>query len=264
MQSPDGSRYAAAGSVYEASGRPVAALPWGTQSFTWSSDGTMACKAMPLKNITGSAMELVTLDLATGTPRVVASGFATYSDNAGYPVLACDAKADRVIVGVFGQGLFAGRVFVFKLSTGQQIRSADAPQGAVASWISASRDGTLLASSTRMTGTGAATTVLQRADDGTVLKTLDDLDAWGLSADGSLVLGVRGAFAPRRIVEWRSDRTIWSADGYPYGAYFASPRGTAVAIAVGFDYMGADWDTYLFGSDGSVQLLPHGARFGAQ
>ena len=257
-QSPDGSRYATGGTVYEADGRAVGAVPWGAESFRWQPDGRALCAAVPLTRETASAMTLATA-VPGGPVHVVASGFTPFSDNAGYPVLACDPKSDRAIVGQFGQGLYAGRMFVFRLSTGELIRSADLGQGLPAtSWVAASTDGALTAESRSTTMTGVSTTVVRRADDGAALATIEGLEARGFSGDGKMLYGFAGDGRRRlEVLEWKTKRVVWVADGYQYNAFHAEPAGSIVAVPTGFDAPLTQVQLYLVLPDGTSKILTH-------
>src|SRR5258708_839014 len=167
-QSPDGRRYLLNGKIYDASGRELGALPWLDGSLpTWSRDGQLLCRAVPETHQTGAPMQLQTV-VPGQVPRLVATGYGIYNDNAGYPVLACDATSDRAIVASFGQGLFAGRLWVFRLSTGALIRSEDLGANVAGSWVAASADGTLLAHSVNATNGDPPTTTVRTAESPTV------------------------------------------------------------------------------------------------
>ncbi len=91
--------------------------------------------------------------------RIMASGYATYGDNASYPVLACDVARDRAIVAVLGQGVAAARLWVFRLSTGAIIRSVDYG-GALGSVVSTA-DSSIIAESVRQASDGKWVTTIQ-------------------------------------------------------------------------------------------------------
>ncbi|HYK96833.1 MAG TPA: hypothetical protein VEU77_00425 [Candidatus Acidoferrales bacterium] len=255
--SPDGMRYAAGGKVYDRDGREIASLPWQDASFTWSSDGQLLCKALPEVVRTGSQMRVETL-VPGQAPRTIASGFATYSDNAGYPVIACDPRSDRVVVVAAGQGLFAGHMWTFELSSGRLVRSATLGQGAIGSWLVATSDGAMLAHTVQATMDGTATTVVQRTDDGTALATLSDFQARGFSGDGSMLYGWASGNRVE-IREWKTGRLVWSSTGYPppYAVSVAAPGGARFAIAFGRDNTLKDTDLYLVSSDGTSRVLEH-------
>lgn len=256
FQSRDGTRYAAGSTLYARDGRELASVPWKSDTgFTWSSDGTMLCKALPETQRTGAQMRVETSVLGQA-PRMIANGFTIFSDNAGYPVIACDARSDRLVVVAAGQGLFAGRMWTFEISSGRLIRSADLVQGAVGSWLVATADGAMLAHTVQTTMTGSATTTVQRTDDGSALATLTDFQARGFSGDGSLLYG--WASGNRiEVREWKTGRLVWSAVGFPYQNFFAEPSGARLAIALGRDNMLRDADVYLVAPDGSSRVLEH-------
>lgn len=259
-QSPDGKRYVSNGKIYDADGRELGMVPWQDPS-TWSRDGEFLCKAVPTIRQTGAPLQLQTV-VPGQEPRIVATGFGTYSDNSGYPVLACDAASDRVIVASFGQGLFAGHLWVFRLSTGVLIRSEDLGANAVSSWLAASADGTLLAHSVRATNTSPTTTTIRAAESPTALQTLSDFEGHGFSGDGSLLLGLTGGTNTAvAIIDWKAARRIWLATGAPYGGYFPEPGGAHFAVGLGFIGGAEDkGDVYIIGPDGASIALPSGVR----
>jgi len=258
-QSPDGTRYLLNGKIYGAGGRELGTLPWQDGSLpTWSRDGQFLCRALPETPQTGAPMQLQTV-VPGQQPRTVARGYGTYGDNAGYPVLACDAASDRVIVASFGQGLFAGHLWVFRLSTGALLRSEALGANMAGSWLVASADGTLLAHSVFATNGDPPTTTVRTAESPTALQTLPNFEAHGFSGDGSLLVGVTGGANSVAIVEWRAARPIWSATGAPYGGYFPEPGGAHFAVGLGF--MGGTedkGDVYLVSPDGASIALPSG------
>lgn len=259
-QSPDGRRYVLNGEIYDADGRELGALPWLDRSLpTWSRDGQFLCKAVPEVPTTGAPLQLQTV-FPGQQPRIVAAGYGIYGDNAGYPVLACDATSDRVVVASFGQGLFAGHLWVFRLSTGALIRSEDLGANDVGSWLAASADGTLLAHSTRATMTGPMTTTVRTAESPIALATLPNFEGHGFSGDGSLLIGVTGANAVA-VVDWKAARRVWSATGLAYGGYFLEPGGAHFAVGLGFVGGAEDkGDVYVVSPDGTSVILPSGVH----
>ena len=203
-QSPDGRRYVLNGKIYAADGRELGTLPWQDGSLpTWSRDGEFLCRAMPETRQTGALMQLQTV-VPGQPPRIVATGYGIYGDNASYPVLACDATSDRAIVASFGQGLFAGHLWVFRLSTGALIRSEDLGANVAGSWLAASADGTLLAHSVRRTNADPPTTTIRTAESPTALQTLPNFEGHGFSGDASLLIGVLGGANSVAIVDWKA------------------------------------------------------------
>lgn len=255
-QSPDGRRYVLNGKIYDADGRELGALPWLDGSLpTWSRDGQFLCKAVPEVPTTGAPLQLQTV-FPGQQPRIVAAGYGIYVDNAGYPVLACDATSDRVVVASFGQGLFAGHLWVFRLSTGALIRSEDLGANVVGSWLAASADGTLLAHSTSATMTGPMTTTVRTAESPLALATLPNFEGHGFSGDGSLLIGVTGANAVA-VVDWKAARRVWSVTGLAYGGYFPEPGGAHFAVGLGFaGGAGQREDVYVVSPDGASVALP--------
>lgn len=260
-QSPDGTRYLLNGKIYDAGGRELGTLPWQDGSLpTWSRDGQFLCRAVPETPKTGAPMQLQTV-VPGQQPRIVASGYGTYGDNAGYPVLACDAASDRVIVASFGQGLFAGHLWVFRLSTGALLHSEDLGANMAGSWLAASADGTLLAHSVRATNGAPPTTTVRTAESPTALQTLPNFEGHGFSGDGSLLIGVTGAANSVAIVDWKAARPIWSATGAPYGGYFPEPSGAHFVVGLGFIGGAEDkGDAYLISPDGASIALPSGSH----
>ena len=260
-QSPDGRQYILEAKIYDRDGRDLGALPWRDPKGslpTWSGDGQLLCLALPETQRTGSAMQLQTA--IPGQPaRIIAAGYGTYSDNAVYPVLACDPTTDLVVVASLGQGLFAGRLWVFRLSTGELIRSETLGVNAAVSWLVASADGRLLAHSVRAEPTGPTTTTIRTVDSPTPIQTILDFEAHGFSGDGSLLIGIAGT-KTIAIVDRQTGRRIWSATGLPYGGYFPEPGGAHIAVGVGFVGPTNDGDVYIVGPDGTSVLLPAGLR----
>jgi hypothetical protein len=254
-QSPYGDRYAIGTTVYHRDGVVLGALPWDVRTVTWSSEGRFVCAAVPERATAGAAMRLETALIGQPT-KLIATGYATYSDNATYRVLACDEGADRAIVAVFGQGVAAARLWVFRLSTGAIVRSVD--YGGTGGWVAASGDGSTLAESVPPTG-GATIwkTTIRSADDGAQLGTIDDFVARGFSGDKALVVGNTPNAAA--IVEWKSGRKVWSASG-PYGGFLPDPAGRRLAVGVGFVGGSDQRDVYLVQPNGSALLLPARVR----
>ena len=256
-QSPDGSRYIADGVVYDRAGHSLGALPWRGkgESATWSSDGSF-CKVVPMTPVTGAWLELQIAKLGEA-PRTVARRFGIYSDNASFPVLACDRATDRAIVASLGQGIALGHLWVFRLSTGALIRSVDYP----GAWAAVSIDGTTLA--VALLSNGDMRTTIQRADDGSSLGTVEDFTAHGFSANGSLLVGTTKSNSTV-LLDWRTGRRIWSRSGLPYGGFFAEPAGAHVAIGVGYTDGRTNDDLYIVAPDGSSVLLPAHVRAALQ
>jgi hypothetical protein len=184
--------------------------------------------------------------------RIIVRGFATYGDNASYPVLACDPSTDRAIVAVLGQGIAPSRFWVFRLSTGAIVRTVNDPRN----WVAASRDGRLIARTVPQGG--GFRVLIEDADMGSVLKTIDGLQGQGFSGDGTLLVGI----APNAIVllNWRSGTRIWSSTAGQYGGYLAEPAGQHMAIGIGFVGGSDQADVYIVGPDGSSVLLPEHIR----
>ncbi|MDQ2913073.1 MAG: hypothetical protein M3T56_07435 [Chloroflexota bacterium] len=262
-QSPYGIPYIVDSTAYDRDGKPLGTIPWsGKHSKTWSSEGRFLCAAVPASATAGAQMRLETAFI--GQPaKVVASGFTTYSDNAGYPVLACDEGTDRAIVAVFGQGIAPARLWVFRLSTGAIIRSVDYA-GAVG-WVAASADGSMLAESARQSTGGKWKATIRAADDGAQQGTIDDFAVQGFSGDKTLVVGPIGgtALAPggptTAVIDWKTGRNVWSTSG-TYGGYLPEPAGRRLAVGIGFVGGSDQRDVYLVGPDGLIALLPERVR----
>lgn len=246
----DGSTYVGDGVVYDRQSHEIGALPWppGRVDASWSKDGKSLCAVAPTAPVTGSLVRLETATLGQ-SPRVVASGFATYSDNASYPVLACDPAHDRAIVAVFGQGVAPGALWVFRLSTGKLIRSVKQQGG----WLTASADGALLAESTQ-NDSGRWFTTVRSADDGKALATIPNFAAHAFSSDASLLVGLSDPNSIQ-VLEWKTGRRIWSSAG-PYGGALAEPGGRRMAIGIGFVGGSDQSDLYIVSPDGTAVLLP--------
>ena len=262
-QSPYGIPYLVDSTAYGRDGKPLGTIPWsGKQSKTWSSEGRFLCAAVPVSATTGAQMRLEMAFI--GQPaRVIASGFTTYSDNAGYPVLACDQGTDRAIVAVFGQGIAPARLWVFRLSTGAIVRSVD--YGGAVGWVAASPDGLMLAESARQSTGGKWTATIRSADDGAQLGTIDDFAVQGFSGDSTLVVGPIGgtALAPggptTAVIDWKTGRKVWSTSG-TYGGFLPEPAGRRLAVGIGFVSGSDQRDVYLVAPDGAALLLPARVR----
>lgn len=256
-QSSDGLRYIAGGTVYDRRGQALGALPWPGKdnSATFSTDGQLLCKAAPETRVTGSVMRLEAA-LPGQAPRIVASGFTIYGDNATYPVLACDVATDRAIVAVLGQGVEASKVWVFRLSTGTILRTYDYSQ--TGAWVVAAADGSMLAESVTQGNGQIWTTTIRHTDDGVQLGMLNDFVAHGFSSDNARLVGQTKGGNLTVMTNWRSGQQIWSSTGLPggYGGVFAEPGGGHLAIGLGFVGGSDQGDVYLVASDGSAVLLP--------
>lgn len=257
-QSPDGSRYIADSVMYDRQGHSLGTLPWPGkgESATWSSDGSL-CKVVPQTPVTGAWLELQVARLGEA-PRIVARRFGIYSDNATFPVLACDRASDRAIVASLGQGIALGHLWVFRLSTGALIRSVDYP----GAWAAVSSDGSTLAVA-QVLSNGDMRTTIQRTDDGSSLGTVEDFTAHGFSANGSMLVGTTKSNSTV-LLDWRTGRRIWSHGGLPYGGFFAEPAGEHVAIGVGYTDGRTNDDLYIVAPDGSTVLLPAHLRAALQ
>lgn len=241
-------------------GQAIGAAPWPAHQFTWSNDGRFMCAVTPEHPVTGAPLRLETAFVGQ-QPKLVASGFGTYSDNASFPVLACDDESDLAVVVANGQGLFSSRVWIFRLSTGALLRSITYPTDAVVGrWVVASPDATMLAESVQGPPDSGTHASITRTADGTALGTLDGAVIRGFSGDGALVVAEGRRTSPSAnvavvsAIDWRTKRVIWSADGV-YGGYVPEPAGTRLAIGVGF-VGGTQRDLYLVESSGRSVLLP--------
>ena len=254
-QSPYGIPYLVGSTAYDRDGKSLGTIPWsGKGSKTWSSEGRFLCAAVPAGATTGAQMRLEMAFI--GQPaKVIASGFATYSDNAGYPVLACDQGTDRAIVAVFGQGIAPARLWVFRLSTGAMIRSVDySGLSTSGGWVAASADGSLLAETVRSGGAGGPwKATIRAADDGAQIGTVDGFVVYGFSGDKTLIIGANETSTA--VIDWRTGAKVWSVIG-PYGGFLPEPAGRRVAIGIGFVGGSDQRDVYLVKDDGSAELLP--------
>jgi hypothetical protein len=191
-------------------------------------------------------------------PKVVATGFGALFDNAGYQVLACDEGSDRAIVGFFGQGLYAARLWVFRLSTGAIVRSVDYGGADVGRWVAASPDASLIAESVQSTATSPIKVTIRAADNGAALGAIDDFTVQGFSGNNAYVVG--GNRSATSVIEWKSGHRVWSGTGAPYGGHLAEPAGERFAVGLGFTGGSDVRDVYLVGPGGSAVLLPTGVK----
>jgi hypothetical protein len=259
-QSPYGAPYLVGATISDRDGKPLGTIPWtaATASKTWSIEGRFLCAAVPASASQGAEMRLERA--LVGQPaKVITTGFTTYSNNAGYPVLACDEGTDRVIVAAFGQGIAPGRLWVFRLSTGALIRSVDY-SGPIANsgWVAASADGSMLAESVGAGGAGGSRkATIRSADDGAQLGTIDGFVVQGFSGDKTLVVGA--SETATSVIEWKTGRKVWSTNG-KYGGFLAEPAGRRLAVGLGFVGGSDQRDVYLVAPDGSSVLLPDRVR----
>lgn len=256
LQSPYGAPYLVGNFVFGRDGHPVGPVAWPSKvTPTWSAKGTSLCAAVPERDVTGSALRLEILTL--GQPaRLVATGFATFSDNAVYRVLACDESTDRAVVASFGQGVTASKLWVFRISTGAVVRSVD--YAGVNGWVAASADGSMLAETVRAGGAGGPWKATIRAtDDGAQLGTVDGYVVQGFSGDKTLIVGANETSVA--VIEWKTGRKVWTASG-PYGGFLAEPAGRRFAVGIGFVGGSDQRDVYLVAPDGSAPLLPDRVR----
>jgi hypothetical protein len=259
LQSPYGAPFLVGSTGYDRDGKELGTVPWAaTATKTWSSEGRFLCAAVPASATSGAQMRLERASI--GQPaKVIASGFTTFANNAGYPVLACDEGTDRAIVAVFGQGIAPGRLWVFRLSTGALIRSVDysGPIGDFG-WVAASADGSMLAESARTGGAGGPwKATIRSADNGAQLGTLDGYAVRGFSGDKSFVVGTNETSVA--VIDWKTGRKVWSAGG-PYGGFLSEPAGQRLAVGIGFVGGSDQRDVYLVSSNGSTVLLPERVR----
>src|SRR5205085_3437001 len=188
--------------------------------------------------------------------KLIASGLMVYSDNATYPVLACDTSTDRAIVASFGQGVAPSRLTVFRLSSGAIIRSVD--YAGMLGWVAASADGTMLVETLRRdTASQRWSATIRSADDGATLGRVDGFVAQGFSGDKTLLVGASETTAA--VVDWKTGRAVWSASG-TYGGFLAEPAGRRVAVGIGFVGGSDQRVVYLVSVYGSAALLPAHVR----
>ena len=256
-QSPYGAPYIVGTTSYDRDGRALGTVPWPVDRITWSSEGRFMCAVVPERPTTGATLRLERAFIGEAA-RIVASGFGTYGDNASQRVLACDEAADRAVVAVFGQGLYAGRLWVFRLSTGAIIRSVDYDARAVGRWVAASADGSLLAETEQLSAGAPRMATIRSADDGAILASLGDVIVQGFSGDNSLV--VASIAGGTTVIDWKSARRVWVNTAGSYGGFLAEPAGRRLAVGVGFVGGSDQRDVYLIAADGKGLLLPTVAR----
>ena len=253
-QSPDGRYVVLDGSLYDRHGHVLGAFPWAGKDFsaTWTPDSSAMCKAVPVTPITGSPMRLQVAG-AGQAPRTVAQGYVTYSDNASFPVLACDPKRDRAIVAEFGQGIAPSAIWIIQLSTNTVVRTINAPGATVA----ATSDAMFIARSAFPSASGQTLrTSVERADDGGIVGTVPDFDTHGFSGDGALLVGLSGLAHAPAVVNWRTGQRVWTGSGRWFG-YLVEPGGPHIVVGLS-TASGELGDAYLIGAGGVVKQLPTG------
>ena len=258
-QSPYGAPFLVDPTIYDRDGKELGTTPWAKKEpKTWSTDGRFLCAAVPVNATAGAQMRLE-MALVGQTAKPIATGFTTYSDNAGYPVLACDQGTDRAIVAVFGQGIAPARLWVFKLSTGALVRSVDySSLMSAGGWVAASADGTLLAETVRSGGAGGPwKATIRSTDDGAQVGTVDGFVIHGFSGDKAFAVAANETSAA--VIDWKTGRKVWSASG-TYGGYLPEPTGPHLAVGIGFVGGSDQRDVYLVGPNGRLTLLPERVR----
>jgi hypothetical protein len=256
-QSPYGAPYIVGTTAYARDARALGTVPWPVEQFTWSSDGRFMCAVVPERPTNGAMLRLERT-VPGEASKVIASGFGTYSDNSGHRVLACDETTDRAVVAAFGQGLYAARLWVFRLSTGAIVRSVDYSLSAIGRWVAASTDGSLIAETEQLSPGAVRKATIRSTDDGAMLATLDDVIVQGFSGDKSLV--VASSAGGSAVVDWKSGRRVWATTAGAYGGFLAEPAGRRFAVGVGFLGGSDQRDVYLVDADGKATLLPVVAR----
>jgi hypothetical protein len=244
--------------AYTREGVTLGAVPWLAAQFTWSSDGRFMCAVTPEQPVTGSPLRLA-IQVIGQSQKPVGNGFGAYSDNASYTVLACDEGRDRAVVASFGQGLYASHLWIFRISNAALVREVTYDTGAVGRWVAASADGSLIAESEQATAGAQIKATIRLTDDGAVQATLDGVVVQGFSGDNTLTVAADKSSAA--VVEWKTGRRIWSAQG-TYGGFLPEPAGRRLAVGIGFVGGSEQRDVYLVRPDGSAALLPAGVRVG--
>jgi hypothetical protein len=255
-QSPFGIPYAVGSTAYDRDGKALGTIPWSDKTApTWSSEGRFLCAIVPESATAGARMRLETA--SPGQPaKLITSGFATYSDNSVYRVLACDEGRDRVVMAQFGQGVVAARLWVYRLSNGNIVRMID--YAGANAWVASSADGSMIAESLNTGGTaGRWIATIRSADDGAQVATVDDFVGRGFSGDNAFVVGSTPSTAA--VVDWKTGRKVWSATG-PYGGFLPEPAGRRLAVGIGFVGGSDQREVYLVQADGSAPLLPARVR----
>src|SRR4051812_22532758 len=241
QQDPYGHKYIVGTAIFDQTGKSLGTVPWPAERRTWPPDANLLCGVTPHTNAAGSALRLETIAIG-GAVRTAVNAFGSYSDNAGYRVLACTQDSDRAIVATFGQGLYASRLWVFQLSSGAMVRTVDYGSSDAGRWVAASADGTLIAESVQATTGGSWKATVRRADDGATVATLDDVVVQGFSGDNELV--VTSSTNTAAVIDWKTNRRVWSAAG-TYGGFLAEPANRALAVGLGFVGGSDQRDVYL-------------------
>jgi len=268
VQSPDGSRLAIGDMTYDSrTGQTVARLP-PNLSVTWADDNRYVCLARPLPG-QGSPSE-ISYGLP-GSPAVVLGKFGSQGQQVpGATVLACGARANRIVLANVGGLNDTSDVWVLDAATGairyhRTYPTSTKSNADVGTFVVASPDGQFLAE-TDVT-TGSAT--IRRIADDSVVAHLAGMQVHGFSWHGELVLAaprppdlalVNTSTLDPVVIDWRTGKTVWRS---PEGASFdgrlaAEPGGKAIALDLRVGQHSAVW---LVGPDGQGRPVDPNIQF---
>jgi hypothetical protein len=271
--SPDGSRLLLPdGQVMTAEGHTLPRVPanavWADDSrhlcAILDADGNPANQPLPGQAVNGQLPlnrayppAFLYVLVPGGSPRRVA---AAPSFGRLHPeVAACSIRFDTGVITNIG-GPFRSMVAqVTRLSDGTQLLG----QPGLSEVRAVSSDGQLVARQDR----AGFSTEIRRLPGGELLARLPYAEVVGFSADGTRLVAIdvpdcnlNGGVGPcisvaghphsnplaAQVIEWRTGRAIWSADGYP-GSFAARPGASDVAVYVCLDPRCSSSDVWLIG-----------------
>jgi hypothetical protein len=279
--SPDGSRLLLpGGQVMTAEGHMLSAVPansvWADDSrhlcAILDADGNPANQPLPGQAVNGvlpmnpAYPPAFVYTLSSGeTPHRVAP-VPSFSRGGGPEVAACSLRSDTAVI-TYDAMAFRWVAQVTRLSDGVQLLGQSDYQVPYVlpnfTWVIAvSPDGRLVV----VENVRTRSKEMRRLPDGEILGQLPYARVLGFSADGTRlvirdvppcgtsgfeecgppVVNSHSNMRTVRVIEWRTDREIWSADGYQ-GSFAARPGSSQVAVNVCLDPRCSSSDVWLIG-----------------
>jgi len=221
IQSPDGSKLIFDNIVYDRATGLTAQLPFvankGTQVM-WADDSAHICALHPLGDSQQPGGTTDELDLVApgGATRVVAQ--IGHDEAQAFALLRSCSVANDVAIVAQRAVLPISDVWVIRISTGGIIRHLAYQQGAEPGMVVASPNGGLIAA------VGSTTTDVVDTSTGSTVAHLNG-HAVAFSGDGNVLV------LDDRVVDWRTDHTLWLAPaGFSAIFVLSEPGGAAVAV----------------------------------